>query len=128
MKKGVAYRNQSEIDLLKSLISISNFSISSPRLNSGKDLLVNKQAMSLNQSTVLSLSSSVVFKLSSSLCYHMQFVIVKDACILCWPTRSPAQVSRPLTNLADHGRARQTLSDHTLWLEVEEERKNRAYT
>ena len=35
-------------------------------------------------------------------------------------TGSPARVSRPLTSLADHDRARQTLSDHTLWLDVEE--------
>ena len=37
-------------------------------------------------------------------------------------------MSRPLTSLADHGRARQTLSNHTLWLGVEEERENRAHT
>ena len=43
-------------------------------------------------------------------------------------TGSPAQVSRPLTSLADLGRARQTLYGHTLWLELEEERENRAHT
>ena len=37
-------------------------------------------------------------------------------------------MSRPLTSLTDYGRARQTLSDHILWLEVEEGRENRAYT
>ena len=36
-------------------------------------------------------------------------------------------MSQPLTSLIDHGRARQTLSDHTLWSEVEEERENRAH-
>ena len=37
-------------------------------------------------------------------------------------------MSRPLTSLVDHGRARQTLSDHTLWLEVEEEGEQSIHT
>ena len=37
-------------------------------------------------------------------------------------------MSRPLTSLADHGRARQTLSDHTLWSEVEEEGEQSIHT
>ena len=37
-------------------------------------------------------------------------------------------MSRPLTSLADHGRPRQTLYDHTLWLEVEEGRAEHTHT
>ena len=37
-------------------------------------------------------------------------------------------MSRPLTSLTDHGRARQTLSEHTLWLEVEEEGEHSLHT
>ena len=46
----------------------------------------------------------------------------------CYPTGSLAQVSRPLTSVVDYGRARQTLSDHTLWSEVEEEGEQSIHT
>ena len=37
-------------------------------------------------------------------------------------------MSRPLTSLADLGRPRQTVSDHILWLEVEEEGEHSLHT